>query len=303
MPEPRWFPRLLIAALLFLVLARPSSSQAAEQPAASPLSKTCATLCQALPGVQPSDCLNSGLAPAGTLSNAGFPLLIKEYPPLPKRTPRARVLVLSGTHGDETAGATTVFHWMRILDKHHSGLFHWKVVPLLNPDGLLKRPPTRTNGRGVDLNRNLPSPQWREIGVERWRTRAGQDPAQYPGPEPASEPETKWLVRLIQEFKPQAIITVHAPLGVVDYDGPGRAPWSIGRLKLHRLGNFPGTLGNYAGEHLKLPVVTIELPSDHRPPTAAEMSAMWSDLVRWLYSAVPASGPTHALDGPDRPAK
>ncbi|MBF0507562.1 MAG: succinylglutamate desuccinylase/aspartoacylase family protein [Deltaproteobacteria bacterium] len=258
------------------------------------LTKTCTTLCQGLPGLTPAECQKSGLEPSGALSNNGFPILIKEYPPILSRKPQARILVIGGTHGDEPASVFTVLNWMQKLDKYHSGAFHWKVVPLLNPDGLLKKKPTRTNARGVDLNRNMPSSLGSQGTYQRWADKTNRDIRQFPGVKPAGEPESKWLVKLIQEFKPQAIISVHAPLNVVDFDGPGPAPTQLGRLRLKRLGNFPGTLGNYAGEVLGVPVVTLELPSDTIPPSSAELTAIWTDLVRWLKAGIPVSHPVRA---------
>jgi hypothetical protein len=40
-------------------------------------------------------------------------------------------------------------------------------------------------------------------------------------------------------------------------------------------------LGNYAGIHRRVPVVTVELPSALRTPSDAEMAQMWTDLLRW----------------------
>ncbi|MBF0495808.1 MAG: succinylglutamate desuccinylase/aspartoacylase family protein [Deltaproteobacteria bacterium] len=291
----------VISILSFLLSAVVSG--AAATPA---LTKTCTTLCRGLPGLTPAECQKSGLEPSGALSNNGVPILIKEYPPVRSRKPQARILVIGGTHGDEPATVITVFNWMQKLDRYHSGVFHWKVVPLLNPDGLLKKKPTRTNARGVDLNRNMPTSLGGRGTYQRWAEKTGRDTRQFPGLKPAGEPESKWLVKLIQEFKPQAIISVHAPLNVVDYDGPGPAPTQLGRLRLRRLGNFPGTLGNYAGEVLGVPVVTLELPSDTIPPSSAELAAMWADLVRWLKAGIPVSHPGRApakiVDAPEKPA-
>jgi len=57
----------------------------------------------------------------------------------------------------------------------------------------------RTNPEGVDLNRN-----WDEKF-------AGQDDSiTNPGPSPFSEPETKILKRLVEDFRPTTFITVHS---------------------------------------------------------------------------------------------
>lgn len=294
-------PALRAMALTVMFLAWPTLVKADATPpamAGMTLEQACRAISGRLASVALSDCLHGGLHLTQAESCQGFPILIREYPPLAHRQPQARVLVVGGTHGDELSSISIVFKWMQILNEHHSGLFHWMFIPLLNPDGLLRPDATRTNHQGVDLNRNFPSPLWREAGYQRWVEIIKRNPRYYPGPEAMSEPETKYLVRLIYAFKPHAIISVHAPLGLVDYDGPGTPPASLGSLKLRRLGNFPGTLGNFA-TMFGVPVITIELDSATRMPTAAEISAMWRDLVRWLVASTPPPSAWGVLQAQD----
>lgn len=251
------------------------------------LERTCRHISGKLASVSLGDCLDGGLILSGGYSNKGIPILAKEYGPLDKRAPQARVLLIGGTHGDEYASISVVFKWMQILDIHHSGLFHWIFVPLLNPDGLLLPNSTRTNARGIDLNRNMPGPLWQEVGFNRWLEDAKKNPRYFPGSFPMSEPEAGFLVKLIHDFRPQAIVSVHSPLNLVDYDGPGTPPSSLGSLRQRRLGNFPGTLGNYGGVQKRIPVLTIELASSARMPSSEEISAIWRDLVRWLINNTP----------------
>jgi len=76
--------------------------------------------------------------------------------------------------------------------------FRLWLLPNLNPDGYAGR--HRQNGRGVDLNRNFPS-QWRPSG-RPWD-------AEYSGPRPASEPETRIAMRLILRVRPRVTIWDH----------------------------------------------------------------------------------------------
>ena len=78
---------------------------------------------------------------------------------------------------------------------------------------------------------------------------------------------------------------------MLDFDGPSVPPSRLGRLYLDQVGIFPGSLGNYAGVHKKVPVVTIELPNAVRTPLDAETRQMWLDLLRWTAARVPGDGP------------
>lgn len=280
------FARLLAGLLLFYLLWAGIRLAPAEGQWLN-LDQTCGRIAGKLASVKAKDCLDGGLILSGAYSNQGIPILAKEYAPLEHRPPHARILLVGGTHGDEYSSVSIVFKWMQILDVHHSGLFHWIFVPLLNPDGLLQRNSTRTNATGVDLNRNMPGPLWQEAGFKRWQEGAGKDPRYYPGSFPGSEPEVQFLARLIEGFRPQAIVSVHSPLNLVDYDGPGTPPSGLGSLGLRRLGNFPGTLGNFGGVQKEIPVITIELPSSARLPSSEEISALWRDLVSWLIKNTP----------------
>ena len=94
-----------------------------------------------------------------------------------------------------------------------------------------------------------------------WNQRTRKDPRRYPGPKPLSEPESRWVFNEMDQWKPDLIVSVHAPYGLLDFDGPTAPPQRLGRLYLDQVGIFPGSLGNYGGVHKKVPVVTIELPS------------------------------------------
>jgi protein MpaA len=280
---------LPLLALLFLPSVLYASGQNGHNGAAVTAEQTCQMIARKLGSVSLAHCRNRNLQASGAYSVHGLPLLIKEYPPLPPRVPKARVLLIGGIHGDEYSSVSIIFNWMRILDKHHSGLFHWRVVPLLNPDGLLRKKSQRMNANGVDLNRNFATPDWLQESQHYWVRRTGRDPRRYPGPASLSEPETRWLTEVIERFHPHAIAAVHAPYGILDFDGPPPRPRRFGYLHLHLLGTYPGSLGNYAGVHKNIPVITIELPHAGIMPTQQQISHIWVDLVRWLKQHVPVS--------------
>ena len=249
--------------------------------------QTCERIAARLGSVSLEDCTDSKLGLSGGQSSQGTPILLAEYSPVAERQPLGRVLLFGGIHGDELSSVSIVFGWLETLDRFHSGLFHWRIAPLINPDGLLRSKPQRMNDRGVDLNRNFPSPDWKIEASDYWIRRTSRNPRRYPGEAPLSEPESQWLHEQIDTFQPAAIVAVHAPLHVLDYDGPPDPPERLGPLHLKQMGTYPGSLGRFAGVHLGLPVVTLELPSAGIMPTAADQHRVWIDLVAWLRRNVP----------------
>jgi len=249
---------------------------------------SCQRIANKLSSVSFKECIARNLSPTQHLTIKQHHLLIKEYLPiLNRRKPQAKILMLGGIHGDEYSSVTIMFKWMKILDKFHSGLFHWKVAPLVNPDGLLQKKSQRINASGIDLNRNFPNNGNPQASLQYWKSRAYSDPRRYPGTQPASEIETRWVIELINEFKPDAIVAVHAPFGIVDYDGPVSPPNRLGPLYLKLLGTYPGSLGNYAGLQQNIPVVTVELPYAGIMPSEKEVLRIWVDMVKWLRKNIP----------------
>ena len=248
---------------------------------ADPTVKLCWEVGNKLGSVTVEDCLNQNLIhSAYTIANRS--LAFKDYLPEQGGDSLGRVLVIGGIHGDEFSSVSVIIKWMKILDENHSGLFHWRFVPTANPDGLLKVKSQRQNSNGVDLNRNFPTTDWQEKATSYWEQKTHRNPRRNPGPQQASELETQWLVKQIKEFEPDVIVSLHAPYHLIDYDGPPTAPEVLGGLSLRRLGVYPGSLGNYAGIDLKVPIVTVELKSAGIMPVKREVDRMWRDLVQWL---------------------
>ena len=248
----------------------------------------CRKISTRLASVKYAGCKAANLQMTGCTSVKGFPILMSEFAPVIERKPQGRILIVGGTHGDELTSVSMTLRWIAKLNNHHSGLFHWHIVPMMNPDGVLKKGATRTNENGVDLNRNMPSEDWQRNAIKYWVEKGDKDPRKYPGEAASSEPETQWLLDEIESFKPDAIISVHAPYGVVDFDSLllNTAPKSLGKLHLNLLGTYPGSLGNYAGINRNIPVITLELPHSWIMPTEDESTKIWEDIVSWLKKNV-----------------
>lgn len=260
------------------------SSVLANSTSATQPSEWCKRLIPRLPGVSAAHCQSSGLMPSGAASHQGFPILVREIPSTKKKEP-VRILLLGGMHGDELTSASIVFQWMKMIEGPAEN-FHWFVAPVVNPDGLLASKPQRVNAKGVDLNRNFPTPGWQHDAPHYWAKRTKSDPRRYPGPSPLSEPESKWLMAEMERFQPHVIVSVHAPYGVLDFDGPTTPPKRFGRLWFNRVGVFPGSLGNYSGMHKHVPVVTIELANAQAMPSKEEVRRIWQDMLGWIENNV-----------------
>ncbi len=108
------------------------------------------------------------------------------------------VLIVGNVHGNEPAGEAIVARLRKA--EPPDGVALW-LVRTANPDG--RAVGSRHNARGVDLNRNFPS---------RWRS--GPRDVFYPGPKAASEPETRAVMRLVRDVRPQLGIYYHQMLGM-----------------------------------------------------------------------------------------
>ena len=91
-------------------------------------------------------------------------------------------------------------------------------IHALNPHGFSHV--RRVTNENVDLNRNFPTPGWDKEATHYWHKRTGKDPRRFPGRTPLSEPESRWVHDEMARWKPDLIVSVHAPYGVLDFDGP-----------------------------------------------------------------------------------
>lgn len=251
----------------------------------------CLEFSQKLRTVTYQGCLDFGLEASTFRSVENRLLTYREIIPANNNPPKGRVLFIGGIHGDEFTAISIGYLWLKaILSNPEYNQYQWLFLPLTNPDGLLQKRGTRQNANGVDLNRNFPTPDWDELALKTWKNRFHKNKRRYPGPYASSEPETQWMTQLINRFKPDVIISLHAPYGILDYDGPEHAtPYQIGDLKLKRWGTFPGSLGRFAGEYLNIPVLTIELRNAGTMPENTEILQMWQDIEDWINEKIETS--------------
>lgn len=184
-------------------------------------------------------------------SHDGFDIELKERKP---EHYEKTILILGVFHGDETEGEFLIKKYLSSEPEILKNRL--LIIPCLNPEG--KRLKTRQNSRKVDLNRNFPTKNWEHTENKDY----------FGGFTPASEIETRFVVKILENFDIDCILTLHSPYRVVNYDGPAK---EIAE-KISKITGYPvqqdigyptpGSFGTYAGIERNIPVITLELPEN-----------------------------------------
>ncbi len=186
-------------------------------------------------------------------------------------------MILGAFHDDEPASPQVVEALRRHLEANPE---EWAektiiLVPVTNPDSREAR--VRVNANGVDLNRNFPG---------TWEA-AGRAARYNPGPDPASEPETRAVIQLVAKYAPSKIVTVHQPFRTLNWNG------EKGRLLAAQMSTqngypttgdigypTPGSFGSFC-ERNGIAIVTLEMPAD-------DFSTCWEQNRNALLTAIRA---------------
>lgn len=185
------------------------------------------------------------------------------------------ILIIGVFHGDEQQGEYIINRFLKEADFNlHNNHLHF--IPCLNITGKLQN--TRVNANQVDLNRNYPTKNW--IKTERNEYFSGESAA--------SEPETGYIIALIEKIRPEIILTIHAPLKGVNFDGPAKElAEQISRLcgfpVMEDIGYpTPGSFGTYCGVERNIPTITLELDDEESNETAYERTQPVLDYLAKL---------------------
>jgi len=209
----------------------------------------------------------SGTAPPVTWRVAGTSVEGRPIEYAELGTGGETVLVIATIHGDEAAATPLLYELAARLACGPAWLAGRRVVvvPTVNPDGAARR--SRSNARGVDLNRNFPAENFRARG----------------GAEPLSEPESLAVFELVERYAPERILSFHQAAELIDYDGPAAelaaALAAVSPLAVERMGARPGSLGSWAGVDRRIATITVELPRSDDGRSAAELWELYGPLL------------------------
>lgn len=194
-------------------------------------------------------------------------------------------MYVGAIHGNEPSSSGLMQAWINELETHPDRLSGKQivVVPTINPDGLAAG--TRTNSRGVNLNRNFPTDNWqKDIDDTDGKHKNGG------GKNPLSEPEAKALATLTQQYHPRLLLSFHAVGSLVQGD-PG-SPSSSYAAKYASMVGYSNATGNgdtfdygitggyeqWAWSNAGIPSMVIELGSYSSYYIDHHKAALWAML-------------------------
>lgn len=137
----------------------------------------------------------------------------------------SKIVFVGGMHGNEKSSVATLHGLINYLEDNagqipaHRSII---IIPNHNPDGYARS--SRTNARGVDLNRNFPAHDW-QSSVQM---PGGITAPAGGGNAPLDQPESAALAAFINQQNPRLVLTYHAVARVVISNDAGDSA-SIGR--------------------------------------------------------------------------
>lgn len=196
------------------------------------------------------------------------------------------VLFTGAIHGNEIGTKGLMNAWIQELEANARNIPADKqvvVIPQINPDGVVAG--NRLNGRGIDLNRNFATSDWRTDITD-----VNNNP--FPGgggPSPMSEPETVALASFAGRLRPILILSYHSIGGVLAANQAGDSTSLASTYsQLSGYANMTGqtsttfeyevsgTADDWYAEHLGAASILVELSSHTASQFDRNQRAMWA---------------------------
>ena len=194
-------------------------------------------------------------------------------------------MYVGAIHGSEPSSSGLMQAWVNELESQPNRITGRRivVVPTINPDGMATG--SRTNSRGVNLNRNFPTDNWeKDIDDTDGKHKGGG------GKNPLSEPEAKALATLTQQYKPRLLLSFHAIGSLVQGDsGSPSASYAAKYASMVGYSNATGQgdtfdygiTGGYedwAWRNVGIPAMVVELGSYSSYYIDHHKAALWAML-------------------------
>ncbi len=199
-----------------------------------------------------------------------------------------RTIVFTGAiHGDESSTYSLMHQWINALEAGYHLIpsnIRVVVVPAINPDGVASG--TRYNARGVDLNRNFDTSDWKKNISNIY----GQPFPGGGGKARLSEPESVAIAGLVSQLKPAIVLSYHSigsvvlanPVAISSHYAHTYATYSGYQYSSSSEDTFDygitGTADDYYWERLGVASIVVELGSHTYHQFPQNQEAMWKML-------------------------
>lgn len=167
------------------------------------------------------------------------------------------IFLFASLHGDEVGTAELLNRFIEEVKIDPAKISRSKklvVMPVSNPDAYLIRD-DKLNANLVNLNLNFLTSDWKEYGPE----------GTYAGSQPFSEPESKIIRRVVENYEPKIMISYHAIGALVSPElnevSIALAHWYADKTgyKYFNEWDYPGTATKWFVEITNNPAITVEL--------------------------------------------
>lgn len=199
----------------------------------------------------------------------------------------ASIVYTGAIHGSELSTQRLMYQWIDYLETNARRIPASRtivIVPQINPDGIAAG--ARVNAHNVDLNRNFATSDWQKDITDIYNQ-------PFPGgggEAPMSEPETQAIAGLVQQLRPELVLSYHSIGGLVLANGVGVSPAktatysqlsgyynATGQSSPFEYG-ISGTADTWYAERVGVASIVIELGSHSYSQFSRNVDAMWAML-------------------------